>query len=310
MNLLNNVEERQLGNLELLARQVVEGFIIGLHKSPFHGFSVEFAEHRLYNPGESTKNLDWKVFARTDKLFVKRFEEETNLRCQIVVDASSSMYFPEKTRNQKQLYLNKIRFSALAASALMNLLQRQRDAFGLSVFADSIQHHTPCKSSTTHYRLLLSYLDQLIQLPERNKQTAAAASLHQIAESIHKRSMVVIFSDMMDSGANSEELFRALQHLKHNKHEVILFHVVDQAKEIELAFDNRPYLFIDMETGEKVRLQSNQIKDQYVAQMQAMKDDLRLKCMQYKIDFVEADINKGVHPILQSFLVKRSKMRI
>jgi len=115
---------------------------------------------------------------------------------------------------------------------------------------------------------------------------------------------------MMDSGANSEELFRALQHLKHNKHEVILFHVVDQAKEIELAFDNRPYLFIDMETGEKVRLQSNQIKDQYVAQMQAMKDDLRLKCMQYKIDFVEADINKGVHPILQSFLVKRSKMRI
>ena len=310
MNLLNNIEERQLGNLELLARQVVEGFIIGLHKSPFHGFSVEFAEHRLYNPGESTKNLDWKVFARTDKLFVKRFEEETNLRCQIVVDASSSMYFPEKPKNQKQLYLNKIRFSALAASALMNLLQRQRDAFGLSVFADSIQHHTPCKSSTTHYRLLLSYLDRLIQLPERNKQTAAAASLHQIAESIHKRSMVIIFSDMMDSGANSEELFRALQHLKHNKHEVILFHVVDQAKEIELAFDNRPYLFIDMETGEKVRLQSNQIKDQYVAQMQAMKDDLRLKCMQYKIDFVEADINKGVHPILQSFLVKRSKMRI
>jgi uncharacterized protein (DUF58 family) len=310
MNLLNNVEERQLSNLELLARQVVEGFIIGLHKSPFHGFSVEFAEHRLYNPGESTRNLDWKVFARTDKLFVKRFEEETNLRCQLVIDASSSMYFPEKTKHQKQLYLNKIRFSALAASALMNLLQRQRDSFGLSVFAESLQQHTPCKSSTTHYRLLLSYLDQLIQLPERNKQTAAAESLHQIAESIHKRSMVIIFSDMMDSGAASDELFRALQHLKHNKHEVILFHVVDQAKEMELAFDNRPYLFVDMETGEKVRLQSNQIKDQYVAQMKAFKDALRLKCMQYKIDFVEADINKGVNPILQSFLVKRSKMRI
>lgn len=310
MNLLNNVEERQLGNLELLARQVVEGFIIGLHKSPFHGFSVEFAEHRLYNPGESTRNLDWKVFARTDKLFVKRFEEETNLRCQLVIDASSSMYFPEKAKNQKKLYLNKIRFSALAASALMNLLQRQRDAFGLSVFAESLQQHTPCKSSTTHYRLLLSYLDQLIQLPERNKQTAAAESLHQIAESIHKRSMVIIFSDMMDSGADSDELFRALQHLKHNKHEVILFHVVDQAKEMDLAFDNRPYLFVDMETGEKVRLQSNQIKDQYVAQMKAFKDALRLKCMQYKIDFVEADINKGVNPILQSFLVKRSKMRI
>ncbi len=310
MNLLDNIQEKQLGNLELLARQVVEGFIIGLHKSPFHGFSVEFAEHRLYNPGESTKNMDWKVYARTDKLFVKRFEEETNLRCQIVIDASSSMYFPEKSRNQKKLYLNKIRFSALAASALMNLLQKQRDSFGLSIFSESIQTHTPCKSSTTHYRLLLSYLDQLIQLPERNKQTAAADSLHQIAESIHRRSMVIIFSDMMDSGADNSELFRALQHLKHNKHEVVLFHVVDKAREIEFEFDNRPYLFIDMETGEKVRLQSNQVKEHYTEQMRQFRDDLRLKCMQYKIDFVEADINKGVNPVLQSFLVKRSKMNI
>lgn len=310
MNLLDNTEEKQLGNLELLAKQVVEGFIIGLHKSPFHGFSVEFAEHRLYNPGESTKNMDWKVFARTDKLFVKRFEEETNLRCQIVMDASSSMYFPEKQNNQKKLYLNKLRFSALAASALMNLLQKQRDSFGLSVFSDSVKTHTPCKSSTTHYRLLLSYLDELINTPERNKQTSAADALHQIAESIHKRSMVIIFSDMMDSGEDSSELFRALQHLKHNKHEVILFHVVDKAKEIDFAFDNRPYLFVDMESGEKVRLQSNQVKEFYTDQMKKFTDELKLRCMQYKIDFVEADINRGVNPVLQSFLVKRSKMNI
>jgi uncharacterized protein (DUF58 family) len=220
------------------------------------------------------------------------------------------MYFPEKQGNQKKLYLNKLRFSALAASALMNLLQKQRDSFGLSVFSDSVKTHTPCKSSTTHYRLLLSYLDELINTPERNKQTSAADALHQIAESIHKRSMVIIFSDMMDSGEDTSELFRALQHLKHNKHEVILFHVVDKAKEIDFAFDNRPYLFVDMESGEKVRLQSNQVKEFYTDQMRKFSDELKLRCMQYKIDFVEADINRGVNPVLQSFLVKRSKMNI
>ncbi|HKK77252.1 MAG TPA: DUF58 domain-containing protein, partial [Saprospiraceae bacterium] len=129
MKILDNQQVRDLGNLELLARQVVEGFIIGLHKSPFHGFSVEFAEHRLYNQGESTRNIDWKVYARTDKMFTKRYEEETNLRCQIVIDSSSSMYFPEVSKDSKN-YTNKLRFSALAAAALMNLLQKQRDAFG------------------------------------------------------------------------------------------------------------------------------------------------------------------------------------
>ena len=307
MNLLDNYEVRDLGNLELLAKQVVEGFIIGLHKSPFHGFSVEFAEHRLYNQGESTRNIDWKVYARTDKLFTKRFEEETNLRCQIVIDASSSMYFPEVTKTSKE-YTNKLRFSALASAALMNLLQRQRDAFGLSIFDDNVNIHSRCKSNTTHYRLLLSYLDQLIANPERNKSTSAAKALHQIAESVHKRSMVVIFSDMFEQTEEIDTLFSALQHLKHNKHEVILFHVVDKSKEIDFQFENRPYLFIDMESGEKIRLQSNQVKDSYVKQMSEFIEQLKVKCLQYRIDFVEADINKGFRPILQSYLVKRSKM--
>jgi len=140
-DLLNTNEVKDFGNLELLAKQVVEGFIIGLHKSPFHGFSVEFAEHRLYNPGESTKNIDWKVFARTNKLFTKQFEEETNLRCQIAIDISSSMYFPESSTHS-----NKLEFSALAAASLMNLLQKQRDAFGLSLFDQSLDFHTRCKS--------------------------------------------------------------------------------------------------------------------------------------------------------------------
>lgn len=307
MDLLNNYEVRDLGNLELLAKQVVEGFIIGLHKSPFHGFSVEFAEHRLYNPGEDTRNIDWKVFGRTDKLFTKRFEEETNLRCQIVIDTSSSMYFPEVDK-KKGVQFNKLQFSSLAAAALMNLLKKQRDAFGLSIFDESVQIHTRCKLSTAHYRLLLTYLENLIQNPVQNKTTSAAKSLHQIADSIHKRSLVVIFSDMFEQTDSSDQLFSALQHLKHNKHEVVLFHVVDQSKELEFDFDNRPYLFVDVETGEKVRLQPNQVKDYYVEQVKKFKANLQMKCMQYKIDFIEADINKGFHPILQSYLVKRSKM--
>ncbi|WP_421798575.1 DUF58 domain-containing protein [Haliscomenobacter sp.] len=308
MKLLDNYEVRDLGNLELLAQQVVEGFIIGLHKSPFHGFSVEFAEHRLYNQGESTRNIDWKVYARTDKMFSKRFEEETNLRCQIVIDGSSSMYFPEDT-GQKP-YVNKLNFSALAAAALMNLLQRQRDAFGLTLFDSDVNIHTHCKSSTTHYRLLLSHLDKLLNNPERNKTTAAADALHQIADSIHKRSLVVIFSDMFEHHAEMETLFSALQHLKHNKHEVVLFHTVDKSKEIQFEFENRPYLFIDMETGEKLRLQTNQIKKHYLEQMTKFMDELKMRCLQYQIDFVEADIHQGFRNILQTYLVKRARMKV
>ncbi len=307
MKLLDEQSVRDLGNLELLAKQVVEGFIIGLHKSPFHGFSVEFAEHRLYNPGEATKNIDWKVFARTDKLFTKKYEEETNLRCQIVIDTSSSMYFPE-VKKETPNYINKLRFSALAAAALMNLLQKQRDAFGLSTFDSEIREHTRCKSSTTHYRLLLSYLQRIIDNPERDKTTSATEALHQIADSIHKRSLVAIFSDMFEEGDRSEELFAALQHLKHNKHEVVLFHVTDKKLEQDFDFENRPYVFIDMETGEKVRLQSNQVKDYYIERMKEYTDALRMKCLQYKIDFVEADINQGFRQVLQAYLVKRAKM--
>lgn len=307
MVLKDNLDIRNLGNLELLAKQVVEGFIIGLHKSPFHGFSVEFAEHRLYNPGEATKDIDWKVYARTDRMYVKRFEEETNLRCQIVVDASSSMYFP-KDKEKDPYHINKLRFSSLAAAALMNLLMKQRDAFGLTIFNEKLQEHTRCKSSTSHYRLLLTYLQKLIDQPELNRTTAATEALHRIADSIHRRSLVVIFSDMFEQSKDPEALFSALQHLKHNKHEVILFHTVDKAKEVDFEYENRPYLFIDMETGEQLRLQPNQVKEEYVRQLAEFKEQLKVKCLQYKVDYVEADINAGFKPILQSWLVKRSKM--
>lgn len=308
MSVLQEYDVRQSGNLELLAKQVVEGFIIGLHKSPFHGFSVEFAEHRIYNPGDSTKNIDWKVFARTDRLYTKQYEEETNLRCQIVIDASSSMFFPEAPKKKGQPFVNKIAFSSLAAASLIHLLQKQRDAFGLSVFGENLELHTKAKSSTRHRNLLMSYLDKYLDNPVHNKGTQAAESLHQIAEAVHRRSLVLIFSDMFEYAEKPDELFAALQHLKYNKHEVVLFHVVDKRYELDFDFENRPYIFIDIENGEKVRLQANQVKDYYKEQILKYKQQLKLKCMQYKIDFVEADINEGFRDILLPYLVKRSKM--
>lgn len=296
-------------NLEMLARQVVEGFIIGLHKSPYHGFSVEFAEHKIYNPGESIKNVDWKVLARTDRMYTKKYEEETNLRCHVILDASSSMYFPSTEAGDQSNTATKIKFSALCTAAIMHMMKRQRDAVGLSVFSDDIEHHFKAKSSTVHHNLLLATLENAVFNPKLNKATAAAKSIHLLAESIHKRSLVVIFSDMFDgAGSDQDQLFAALQHLKHRKHEVVLFHVVDQALEMEFEFENRPYEFIDMETGDKVKLQSNQVKDYYVEQLSKYKKQLATRCLQYSIDFVEADINKDFRQVLLPYLVKRTKM--
>lgn len=298
---------RSFDHLELLARQVVEGFIIGLHKSPFHGFSVEFAEHRLYNPGESIRNIDWKIYARTDRLYSKKFEEETNLRCQIVIDASSSMQYPMLTPDEPGW--NKMRFSVLAAASLMNLLRKQRDSFGLSIFDEQLRVHTPCKSSHTHYSLMLTHLEQLVQQPKLQKTTSAAQALHQIADSIHKRSTVIVFSDMLESGLE-DEIFAALQHLKHNKHEVVLFHVLDHDKELDFAFDNRPYLFIDMETNEQIKLRPQEVRKAYLEHMTGFYERLKMKCLQYQIDFVAADQKAGFTPVLQAFLVRRGKMAI
>lgn len=292
---------QQYAGLEFLAKQVVEGFITGLHKSPLHGFSVEFAEHRLYNKGETTRHIDWKLFARTDKLFVKRYEEETNLRCHIVIDTSSSMNFPNKTEN-------KLYFSIHSAAALIYLLKKQRDAVGLTLFSDRIELQTKEKSNATHHKFLFSQLENHLNTSYENRKTSAIDALHQVAENIHKRSLVIIFSDMMDSSTNSGELFSALQHLKHNKHEVILFNVIDKKKEIDFEFENRPYTFIDLESGEEVKVNPTQIRKAYLENIASFEKDLKLKCSQFKIDFVEADINMGYNKILKSFLVKRSKL--
>ena len=291
-------------NLELLARQVVEGFITGLHKSPFHGFSVEFAEHRLYNVGDNVKNIDWKLFARTDKMFSKRYEEETNLRCQFVIDASSSMYFPLNT-------YHKLQFSIEATAALVFLLKRQRDAFGLSLFADHLLLNTPAKSTTTHQKFLFTHLERLLSAEKMNVETNLEQALHQIAELIHKRSLVVIFSDMLNTlqdDKSTDALFLALQHLKFNKHEVVIFNVTDKSKEVNFEFENRPYEFIDMETGASIKAHSSKVKEAYLNRIGEYRQMIQLKCTQYKIDMIDADISEGFHPVLQAYLIKRQKM--
>ncbi|MDR6785458.1 uncharacterized protein (DUF58 family) [Pedobacter africanus] len=301
------IDEQSLhfnGNLELLARQVVEGFITGLHKSPFHGFSVEFAEHRLYNTGDNVKNIDWKLYAKTDKLFSKRYEEETNLRCQFVIDVSSSMYFPLKE-------YHKLNFSVQAVASLIYLLKRQRDAFGLSLFTDHLLLNTPAKSTTTHQKYLFSKLEEILKAEQMNIRTNLEQALHQVAELIHKRSLVVVFSDMMSTVHDEHRidgLFSALQHLKFNKHEVILFNVTDKAREVDFRFENRPYQFVDMETGAVLKTHASKVKDAYLLRMQEYRQAIALKCTQYKIDMIDADIAEGFHSILQAYLIKRQKM--
>lgn len=304
--MLQSVESynNQLANLELLARQVVEGFITGLHQSPFHGFSVEFAEHRLYNNGESVKNIDWKLFARTDKLFVKQFEEETNLRCYLLLDTSSSMNFPDKG-------MNKLQFSVYSIASLMYLFKKQRDAFGLCLFSDKIDWISQVKSTSTHLFYLYAELEKAYNHPKENTATNITGVLHDIAGQIHQRSMVIIFSDMLENSMNPEKLqslFAAIQHLKYNKHEVIIFNVSDKQKEIEFNFDNRPHHFVDMESGEQIRVHPNKIRSSYLASLQNYRHELELKCAQYHIDIVDAYIDDGYQNVLKSYLIKRNKM--
>ena len=299
-------ELAKFGNLEFVAKQVVEGFITGMHRSPFHGFSVEFAEHRLYNTGESTKHIDWKLYAKTDKLFVKRYEEETNLRCRIILDVSSSMYFPEIT---DQYPLNKLGFSIYSIASLIEIFKKQRDGVGVTVFEDKIQLDTAIKTSSSHHRMLYHELEQLMVKQEErlNRKTSLANILHNVAENNHKRSLIIIFSDFF-SNESLDEITDAFLHLKHNKHEVMLFNVIDKKHEAELNFPNKPTTFIDLETGEKVKLHPSEVKKSYQKQVKEVTDELKLKCTQFKIDYVEADIQEGVEFVLQQYLIKRQKI--
>lgn len=292
-------------NLELLANQVVEGFITGLHKSPFHGFSVEFAEHRLYNKGESIRHIDWKLYGKTEKLFVKRYEEETNLRCHIIVDNSASMHYP-LIKSPTIENLNKIGFSVIASAALLEILKRQRDAYGLSIYSDEIEYFAPAKGNERHRRMLLENLGQKLQ-QRSNKTTNTYAALHEIAEKIHRRSLIFLFTDMFQTNKQEDKLFEALRHLKYNKHEVILFHTFDAKHELNFDFDNVPKRFIDVETGEHINLYADTVKENYEKAVTTYFNELKMRCMQYKIDYVPVDINKGFEHILTTYLISRKR---
>jgi len=292
---------KQFENLELLAKQLVEGFITGLHKSPYHGFSVEFAEHKLYNFGESTRHVDWKVYARTDRLYTKQYEEETNLRAQILLDVSNSMHYPKPGND-------KLQFSVVCAAAIAYLLSSQRDAVGLTTFSDKIIHQSALKTTKSHLSQLIAHLnDQLNK--EGDSATDVAAVLHQIAQKIHRRSLVIIFSDMFQKSNDLDEIFKALQHLKHNKHEILIFHVTDHATELEFDFDDRPHRFIDLESNEVVKLNPRDIKDAYKEKMSQLYHDLKIKCGTYKIDMIEANTADTFDKILGAYLIKRKRMR-
>lgn len=293
-------------NLELLAGQVVEGFISGIHKSPFHGFSAEFAEHKIYNTGESTKHIDWKLFARTDKLYTKRYEEETNLRCHMILDNSSSMYYPNlKTLSLQNL--NKIGFGVLAIAALMNILKKQRDAVGLSIYAEENSFYASEKSSERHFQMLLQQLNSITEQNTTGTKTKTYDFLHQIAEKIHRRSLIFLFSDMFQNQVEQTKLFEALRHLKYNKHEVVLFHLLDNAKEIHFNFDNQPKRFVDVETGEHIDLYAENIKKDYNAKVLEYIKSLELTCLQYKIKYVGVDVRSDFSTILNTFMVERQK---
>lgn len=292
-------------NLELLANQVVEGFISGMHKSPFHGFSAEFAEHKIYNTGESTKNIDWKLFARTDRLYTKRFEEETNLRCHLIVDNSSSMHYPKLQENEP-FYKNKIGFSVLASAVLMNLLKKQRDAFGLSVYSDTYEYYASEKGSERHHRMLLNTLENITVPAAQNKTTNTVDFLHQIAEKIHRRSMIVLFTDMFQN-QDENELFRALQHLKHNKHKVIVFHVYSQKHELNFEFSNAPKKFIDLESGEEINLFAENIQSAYSKAVKDYFEKISLICSQYRIKYVPVAVEDSFDKIMLTYLTEKQK---
>lgn len=298
-------------SLEFRANKRVEGFLMGLHKSPFHGFSVEFADYRSYNTGEDTKYIDWKLFARTDKLFVKNYEQETNLRCIIAIDHSSSMFFPFDKKNPSLENPNKITYAIYSAATIISMLYRQRDAFGLSLLSDKIDYISDIKSNFAHKRYIYSLLENLLTEKPKEKilQTNIAPLLHQLAEQIHKRSLVIIFTDLLSTKDTEEDIIKSLQHLRYNKHEVLLFHCTDKQTEEELLYKNRPYRFRDVETKEEVKINPTDIREEYQKQVTQRFKKIQDACLGMRIDCINCDINLSLDQVLLPYFYKRIRLK-
>ena len=260
----------------------------------------------MYNNGESTKHIDWKLFAKTDKLFTKRYEEETNLRCHLILDNSASMHYP-KVDKFSVSNLNKIGFSVLASAVLMQLLKKQRDAVGLSIYGANYDFYTPEKGSERHFNLLLHQLENVLNSSPEQSDTNTVKYLHEIAEKLHKRSLICFFTDMFQYQAQTDELFEALQHLKYNKHEVVLFHTLDYETEVDFDFDNVPKSFVDVETGDKVDLYAENIKESYKNSIESYISDIKLECAKYNIKYVPVSVSENFERIINTYLVERQK---
>ncbi len=294
----------------LIAQQVVEGFLTGLHKSPFHGFSVEFAEHKIYNTGDSTKNIDWKLYARTEKLFLKEFEEETNVRSSIVIDISDSMRFPNAS-NLSLINLNKLGFSLYSAAALLFLLNKQRDASGVVLFDEKIRFTSEIKGSKTHLAFLIKELEEALDGNIKGEGISNLSnSLHSIAEKSPKRGLIILFTDFSfhSDKESLEAVLQSMQHLKHNKNEVIVFNVLDKKLEEEFDFGNKPHRFVDLETGDEIKMTPSEYQDKFQFVKSKQLDFIKTKLLNFGVDYIEADINRGFNKVLETYLIKRAKL--
>lgn len=289
---LNPETVSKLSSLNLIARLVVEGFITGLHKSPYHGFSVEFAEHRQYMPGDNIKHLDWKVYAKTDRFYVKEFEEETNLKAYLLLDASASMGYTSHA-------ITKLQYATYLSAALAYLMIKQQDAVGLLTFDETIRTYMPARSVGYYLPLLLKEL----QNTKSAKKTNISKTLHQLAERIRRRGLVIVLSDLFD---DPQKIISGLKHFRHNKHEVIVFHILDP---FEQSFDfDKNSQFIDLETEEKITTQPWHIRTAYRGLVQSYINRLKGQCREHNIDYVLLNTRQSFERALLQYLIKRKRM--
>jgi len=283
----------RLANMELVARLVVEGFITGLHKSPYHGFSVEFAEHRQYMPGDEIKHLDWKIYGKTDRYYIKQFEEETNLKSYIILDASRSMSYSSDGR------MSKLEYASYITAALAQLMVQQRDAVGFTIYDEKVRTYMPPHATKSYLKEILRHLENL----EASNRTGTAESLHVIAERIKRRGLVIILSDLFDRPA---EVMSALRHFRHKKNEVIVMQILDPM-ERSFAF-GRDAVFKDLETSEELMTQPFHIQKAYQEEMRRFLDTYKKDCRENNIDYILLDTSTPFDVALFEYLHKRQRI--
>ncbi len=288
----------KLANMELRARLVVEGFITGLHKSPYHGFSVEFAEHRQYMPGDEIRRVDWRVYGKTDRFYVKQFEEETNLKSYIVLDTSASMRFSSEVPKSKQRRITKIEYASFVAASLSYLMIQQRDAVGLTLFDSTVRKTIPPHATKQHLRRILIELEKI----QATESTNSAAALHQLADRISRRGLVIVLSDLLDDPG---KVMAALKHFRHNHHEVLVMHILDPL-ERTFAFGNDA-VFKDVETGEVLTTQPYHIQKSYQEAMQKFIEGYKRECRENSIDYLLLDTTTPFDVALLNYLNKRQR---